>query len=102
METQAQRAQRAQRTREVRLRRIAERRGYRIEKSRRRDPAAIDYGRWTIGAIRSGQNDPAADERGRVMFAWAGKRDYPSGLTLDDIEAFLMSLEQSATEGERS
>lgn len=35
---------------ENRLRRMAERQGLRLEKSRRRDPRATDYGRWTIFA----------------------------------------------------
>jgi hypothetical protein len=34
--------------RENRARRIAERRGYRLEKSRRRDPRATDYGRYQL------------------------------------------------------
>jgi hypothetical protein len=33
-----------QKVRENRLRRVAERRGYRLTKSRRRDPEALDYG----------------------------------------------------------
>jgi hypothetical protein len=35
-------------SRENRARRIAERRGYRLEKSRRRDPRASDYGRFQL------------------------------------------------------
>ena len=35
-------------SRENRARRIAERRGYRIEKSRRRDPRATDHGRYQL------------------------------------------------------
>jgi hypothetical protein len=38
----------AEKTRETRLRRMAERQGLTIRKSRRRDPRAIDYGRWWI------------------------------------------------------
>lgn len=34
--------------RENRLRRVAERQGLRLEKSRRRDPLALDYGTWRI------------------------------------------------------
>jgi hypothetical protein len=35
-------------TRETRLRRMAERQGLTITKSRRRDPRAIDYGHWWV------------------------------------------------------
>lgn len=35
-------------SRENRARRVAERRGYRLEKSRRRDPRATDYGRYQL------------------------------------------------------
>ncbi|HWK18748.1 MAG TPA: hypothetical protein VNR66_14950, partial [Solirubrobacteraceae bacterium] len=38
----------AERTREQRLRRMADRQGLRLEKSRTRDPRAIDYGGWMI------------------------------------------------------
>jgi hypothetical protein len=34
--------------RENRIRRVAERRGYRLTKSRRRDPLAVDYGQWKL------------------------------------------------------
>jgi hypothetical protein len=34
--------------RENRLRRMAERQGYILRKSRRRDPRAIDYGTWYL------------------------------------------------------
>ena len=33
---------------ENRLRRVAQRRGLRLEKSRRRDPNALDYGQWWV------------------------------------------------------
>jgi hypothetical protein len=38
----------ADKTRETRLRRMAERQGLAIHKSRRRDPRALDYGRWWV------------------------------------------------------
>ena len=38
----------AEKVRENRLRRMAERQGLELRKSRRRDPRAIDYGRWYI------------------------------------------------------
>lgn len=37
-----------EKVRENRLRRMADRQGLRIEKSRRRDPRAIDFGLWTV------------------------------------------------------
>ena len=33
---------------EIKLRRMAERQGLRLSKTRRRDPRAIDYGTWTL------------------------------------------------------
>lgn len=43
-----------EKVRENRLRRVAERRGYELRKSRRRDPLALDYGEWylTRGSIQ--------------------------------------------------
>ena len=38
----------AEKVRENRLRRMAARRGFRLEKSRRRDSYALDYGRWYV------------------------------------------------------
>lgn len=38
----------ADKVRENRLRRMAERQGYKLAKSRRRDTRAYDYGTWTI------------------------------------------------------
>jgi hypothetical protein len=37
-----------EKVRENRLRRVAERRGYEMRKSRRRDPLALDYGEWYL------------------------------------------------------
>lgn len=37
-----------EKVRENRLRRMAQRQGYRLEKSRRRDPRAYDYEGWMI------------------------------------------------------
>ena len=59
---------------ENRLRRMAQRQGLEIKKSRRRDPRAIDFGfYWVI--------NPDTDE------VAAGD---PSGLTLGQVEAFLL------------
>jgi hypothetical protein len=59
-----------ERTRENRARRVAERRGYRLEKTRRRDPQAIDYGTFYLISITTEKQ------------ALASK-------SLDEIEAFL-------------
>ena len=65
-----------QKVRENHLRRIASRRGYRLVKSRRRDPLAVDYGRYRIetadGVEATGFDSP---------MGW--------GLTLDEVEARL-------------
>lgn len=42
------RATGADKVQENRVRRIATRRGYTVEKSKRRDTQATDYGRWTL------------------------------------------------------
>jgi hypothetical protein len=44
----------AQKVRENRLRRIADRRGYRLVKSRSRDPHALDYGLYALIDLRTG------------------------------------------------
>jgi hypothetical protein len=56
--------------RENAARRAVARRGYRLEKTRRRDPAAFDYGSWKI-------TDPAT---GGVILAAPG---------LPEVEAWL-------------
>ena len=40
---------------ENRVRRVAARRGYVAEKSRRRDPLATDYGHWTLTSASTGE-----------------------------------------------
>jgi hypothetical protein len=57
-------------TRETRLRRMAQRQGLTLVKSRRRDPRATDYGTYVL-----------ADEN-KVLVVWGG-------LDLDDIERAL-------------
>lgn len=68
---------RAEKTREDRLRRVAERQGLRLVKSRRRDPRAIDYGTYAL----------ADDDGNWVMLAswWSSTH----GHSLDDIELAL-------------
>lgn len=64
-----------EKVRENRLRRMAERRGLLLTKSRRRDPGAVDYGRyWVI--------DPGHPDGGNNIT--------PDGLhDLDEVEYFL-------------
>ena len=61
--------------RENRLRRMAERRGYILKRSRRRDPQAIDYGGYML--VEATRN-----------FAVVGSDVYAFSATLDDIEQF--------------
>ena len=67
-----------EKVRENRLRRMAERQGLRLIKSRRRDPRALDYGAYwlvdleTDGVVRGDSN---------------------VGATLDEIEAYLTGEE---------
>lgn len=63
--------------RENRLRRMAERQGLRLEKSRRRDPRALEYGTYMLVA-----------ENTNTIVA-AGNNDRGYGLSLDEIEETL-------------
>jgi hypothetical protein len=69
----------AERVRENRLRRMADRRGLRLVKSRRRDPRAVDYGRYML-----------VDQATNVVVAGTGAIGRPIW-TLDQIEAWLTS-----------
>ncbi|MGH3380230.1 MAG: hypothetical protein ACRDP6_36405 [Actinoallomurus sp.] len=62
--------------RENRLRRAAERQGYQLTKSRRRDPRAVDFGAYWI--VDPNTNSIAAG-------------DSNTGMSLDDVEAWLTS-----------
>ena len=62
--------------RENRIRRMAERQGLQLEKSRRRDPLALDYDRWFI---------VDASTRTVIAGSVAGRH----GWTLDQVETFL-------------
>lgn len=70
--------------RENRLRRMAQRQGLRLEKSRRRDPRAYDFGTYCLveGPPRSRGN-----WRSRTLVA--GDQNTGYGLTLDDVETIL-------------
>jgi hypothetical protein len=62
--------------RENRLRRMAKRQGLVLEKSRRRDPRAIDYGVYRLVKVT----------------AFSGSRQLVTseqGITLDEVEAYL-------------
>jgi len=67
----------AERTREQRLRRMADRQGLRLEKSRTRDPRAIDYGGWMI-----------VDLATNAVVAGTGALGRPHW-SLDDVESYL-------------
>ena len=60
-----------------RVRRMAERRGLRVGRSRRRDQGAFDYGRYLL-----------RDANTRVIVAGA-TRDGRALLTLDEVEVYL-------------
>jgi len=62
-----------EKVRENRLRRMADRQGIALRKSRRRDPRALDYGvYWLIDIRRNMHLDPRGD-----------------GMTLDEVEDYL-------------
>jgi hypothetical protein len=63
-------------SREARLRRMANRQGYRLIKSRRRDPRALGYGGYMI-----------VDASANAVVA--GELDSPRALNLDEVEAWL-------------
>lgn len=66
----------AEKVRENRLRRMAERQGLRLLKSRRRDERAIDYGGFMLVDAETG-------------LAIAGGSPVPYFLSADDVEAWL-------------
>jgi hypothetical protein len=63
--------------RENRLRRMADRQGLALERSRRRDPRAVDYGTYRL--INPQQN----------ALVYPSGLPYDYGASLDDIETFL-------------
>ena len=62
---------------EARLRRMADRQGLILRKSRRRDPEAIDFGLYALVDIESGGT---IHPEGVIS---------PYSLTLEDVEAYL-------------
>lgn len=67
-----------EKVRENLLRRVADRQGLALRKSRTRDPRAIDYGRWMIFSLVTGKVEAGEGPTGK-----------PS-MTLDEVEANLM------------
>jgi hypothetical protein len=65
-----------EKTRENRLRRVAERQGLQLAKSRRRDPRATDFGGYMLSSIIKN-------------FAVIGDQPFAFSATLDDVEAYL-------------
>ena len=65
-----------ERVRERRIRRMAERQGYKLSRSARRDPRALDYRKYSL-----------IDLRTRTRLFVDELSDYAA--TLDQIEAFL-------------
>lgn len=64
-----------EKSREVRLRRMARRQGLELHKSGRRDPFALDFGRYVL-----------IDGRGATI---AGEHDGRHAFTLEDVERYL-------------
>ena len=65
-----------EKVRENRLRRMAERQGLRLERSRRRDPRALDYGSYQLVEVLT-----------NTVAASGGPNGF--GLTLDEVERSL-------------
>ncbi len=72
-----------EKVRENRLRRMAERQGYQLRKSPRRDPYARDYGGYMLVDPARPVNHP--------RFVVQGGKPYAFSASLDDIEMFLTS-----------
>lgn len=61
----------AEKVREIRLRRMAERQGLTLSRSRRRDPRALDFGKYWL---RKGDQLVTAED----------------GIGMDEVEAYLL------------
>jgi hypothetical protein len=68
----------AERTREQKLRRMAERQGLKLEKSRQRDPRGLDFGNYRL-----------SDPYNNTVVAGSGG-PYAYSMDLDAIEAALL------------
>lgn len=71
--------------RENRLRRVAARQGYLLQKSRRRDERAVDYGGYML---------VDASSNGIVL----GSGAFPYNASLDDVENFLNTPAQTGSD----
>src|SRR5438105_1269226 len=71
--------------REARLRRMAKRQGLQLVRSRRRDPLAVDYGRYMI--VDPDSNRSVAGELGGAH-----------AMTIDDVEEWLTSPDDTSIE----
>jgi hypothetical protein len=69
---------------ENRLRRAADRQGFRLEKSRARDPRALTYGTYQLVQVTA----PGGHWRSRELVA--GDHNTGYGLNLDDVARFLL------------
>ena len=78
-----------EKVRENRLRRIAERQGLRLEKSRRRDLRAVDYGAYFL-------IDGPAQKSGGDNWRSRTLATSDQGISLDEAEAYLMGADNSA------
>lgn len=67
--------------REGHLRRVVDRRGLALTKSRRRDPKALGFGRWML----------VDAETGHAVFGESKRGNHDA--TLEEIEAYLMREE---------
>ena len=68
----------SEKVKENRLRRIADRRGYKVMKSRSRDSQAVDYGLYALINLQTGgAENPAIAQR------------WTCSWTLDEVEAWL-------------
>jgi hypothetical protein len=70
--------------RENRVRRMAERRSMRLDRSRRRDPDAADYGRYLLRDCNTRIPVAGTTSEGRAMW------------TLSDAEAYLTGISNRA------
>lgn len=66
-----------EKSRETRLRRMADRQGLRLEKSRRRDPRAVDFGAYMLVDMQTNAVVAGTGEIGRPHWS------------LDDVERYL-------------
>ena len=74
----------SEKTREVRLRRMADRQGLRLVKSKRRDPHAIDFGKYMLVEAGTPTVVAGADREGHQVNGTERLE-----FSLDNVEAYL-------------